>query len=72
MGSFQLSARGNKNLKWVHATVGKLEGDVNFGAFLNFDHHCLELFLMTINKKLLQFTILLIKNDMLGENRRQL
>ena len=27
---------------------------------------------MTINKKLLQFTILLIKNDMLGENRRQL
>lgn len=54
MGSLQLSARGNKNLKWVHAPVGKLEGDVSFGAFLNFDHHCLELFLMTTNKKLLQ------------------
>lgn len=34
--------------------MGKLEGDVSFAAFLNFDHHCLELFLMTTNKKLLQ------------------
>lgn len=57
MGSLQLGIQEGTKLKVGSCLQwASWRGDVSFAAFLNFDHHCLELFLMTANKEL--FTII--------------